>query len=78
VGQRIRVTSSSTLERKHKCDPSVENFSRVLLLDPATLAGPSGPIEGSGDPLTVGPQAHFLPFFISYMKTSPGTSGTCY
>ena len=49
VGPWIHVTSSSTLERKHKCDPMVGIGSRILHMDPATLARPGGSIGRLGD-----------------------------
>ena len=45
------MTSSFTLERKHKCDPRVGIVSRILHMDPATLAGPGGPIGGRATPI---------------------------
>jgi hypothetical protein len=74
VGPWIRVISSSTLERKHKCDPRVGNGSRIFHMDRATLAWPGGPIGRSGDLHMVGPPAHLPLFVLSCIKTPQGIS----
>ena len=78
VGPWIRVTSSSTLERRLKCDPRVGNGSGILHMDPTTLAWPGGSIGRSGDLHMEAPPAHLPPFVISCIKIPQGTSGTCY
>jgi hypothetical protein len=62
------VISSSTLERKHKCDPRVRNDSGILHMDRATLARLGGSIGRLGDLHVEALPGYFPPFVISCIK----------